>query len=582
MLVSPKLSHPKLTSEVLFRLKATLLQVKRGIKNQLPSSPKHYTKGTQFAEKPVLAESRTPLWTSPGAPAEKHLQAGKIHNLRIALKQLDGIELPAGEVFSFWAQLGQPTRWKGYVAGRELREGCLIPSVGGGRCQLSNALYDAALKAGFDIVERHAHSRVVPGSLAEIGRDATVFWNYVDLRFRAGFPFRIEAFLTSDSLVVRFRGDATSSDSTTPTDSKPARLLGIIPGSCASCGVYSCHRNVEREAQYAQFGKQAFLVDEFWPEFDEYLSQHKSDQDVLCLPIDGNQVKKANYAWKTGGFGQVQQARLVALWRAWSSRSLASQGAARQRGLLDADQELAAAFAKSLTYDITHLTCMQNLLPFLWMDGHLGGRTFDVLMTRLPLDALHQQLDQGRKLHPESPTLGDFRADAALLKAEREALRQARRIITPHSHIAELFPTKAVLLDWKLPQSTHPPVKGKKVAFPASTVGRKGAYELREVAEKLGLEVVTFGSEFEGEDFWGSIQTQRRSFSPNWLNDIGVVVLPAFVEHKPRKLLEAIAAGIPVIASAECGLKHVHGVTTIPAGDVSAMCEIIEYQLNIK
>jgi glycosyltransferase involved in cell wall biosynthesis len=167
-----------------------------------------------------------------------------------------------------------------------------------------------------------------------------------------------------------------------------------------------------------------------------------------------------------------------------------------------------------------------------------------------------------------------------LLKAEREALRQARRIITPHSHIAELFPTKALLLDWKLPQPAHTPVKGKKVAFPASTVGRKGAYELREVAEKLGLEVVTFGSELEGKDFWGSVQTQRRSFSPNWLDDIGIVVLPAYVEHKPRKLLEAIASGIPVIASAECGVKHVPGVITIPVGDVSALCEAIQKVMN--
>ena len=63
----------------------------------------------------------------------------------------------------------------GFVAGRELREGCMVSSIGGGLCQLSNALYAAALEAGCEIVERHAHSKVVPGSLAERGLDATVF-----------------------------------------------------------------------------------------------------------------------------------------------------------------------------------------------------------------------------------------------------------------------------------------------------------------------------------------------------------------------------------------------------------------------
>ena len=94
----------------------------------------------------------------------------------------------------------------GFVEGRELREGCIIPNIGGGLCQLSNALYDAALKANFEIVERHAHTQIVAGSLAELGRDATVFWNYVDLRFRSPAPFRIETRLDSGELVVRFLG----------------------------------------------------------------------------------------------------------------------------------------------------------------------------------------------------------------------------------------------------------------------------------------------------------------------------------------------------------------------------------------
>ena len=76
------------------------------------------------------------------------------------------------------------------MAGRELREGCIIPVVGGGLCQFECALTYAALSAGFEIIERHAHTQVIPLT-REVARDATVFWNYVDLRSgRRALPHR--------------------------------------------------------------------------------------------------------------------------------------------------------------------------------------------------------------------------------------------------------------------------------------------------------------------------------------------------------------------------------------------------------
>src|SRR5262249_41959133 len=148
----------------------------------------------------VLAESSTPL-SSSCDQREAPLVAGKIQNLRIAIRAIDSLEVPANQMFSFWGHIGRPTRRKGYARGRELRQGCLIPTIGGGLCQLSNALYQCALESGFEIVERHAHSQVVPGSAAELGMDATVFWNYVDLRFKSSAPFRIEASLAGGRLI---------------------------------------------------------------------------------------------------------------------------------------------------------------------------------------------------------------------------------------------------------------------------------------------------------------------------------------------------------------------------------------------
>ena len=54
---------------------------------------------------------------------------------------------------------------KGYVIGREIRQGCMIPSIGGGICQLTNALSRVAHSAGMEIVERHSHTRPSGGLL---------------------------------------------------------------------------------------------------------------------------------------------------------------------------------------------------------------------------------------------------------------------------------------------------------------------------------------------------------------------------------------------------------------------------------
>jgi len=155
----------------------------------------------------LLGESVTPLWTTQSV-AEEKLVAGKVRNLRIAAAHINGTVLVPTQVFSFWSTVGAPWRLRGFVQGRELREGCLVASVGGGLCQLSNALHLAALEAGMTIVERHAHSKMIPGSIAATGRDATVFWNYKDLRFLASVPFVIDAGLTATHLVVRFRTGA--------------------------------------------------------------------------------------------------------------------------------------------------------------------------------------------------------------------------------------------------------------------------------------------------------------------------------------------------------------------------------------
>jgi hypothetical protein len=596
-------SVPSIQDAIVFRVKATGLQLQRRLSNRgrrWPVQTDLMQSDLMGADRKqhLLSESITPLWT-PHEASERNLIVGKIQNLRVAVRRIHGVEIPMGEVFSFWAQVGKPTRSNGYVIGRELRQGCVIPSVGGGICQLSNALYSVALDAGFEIVERHAHSQIMPGSLAEIGRDATVFWNYIDLRFRmrsadsAIGAVQFDAILTEDALVVRLWGIPIISNpvianpvvSSCDSIEKVAEERSLVPAhTCQTCNVSNCFRNqptVQSTVQSA--GKvTAYLLDEYWSEFDRWIqSRPRKPEDLLAIPIDGKRWKKSNYAWTTTGFDSVKQARLQTLKRSLSSRKIPVQGGARQNQLFSHDEALSKVYAQQLSPEIDHVVVTQTLLPFLWRDGVLGGRSFEVLMTRLPIALLQDRLDRASGLHPESSTLKDFRANESLSKLEQAALQAAQRIITPHAEIANYFPDKSLLLHWELPiarPSANRSSDSQTILFPASTLGRKGAYELRSVAQQLNLTVRVLGRELEGDNFWQNDRcsvTIDQTFTDPFANLLAVV-LPAHVENHPKILLRSIALGIPVIATEACGLHGLPGVAIVKTGDLEALMDVVK------
>jgi len=113
-----------------------------------------------------------------------------------------------------------------------------------------------------------------------------------------------------------------------------------------------------------------------------------------------------------------------------------------------------------------------------------------------------------------------------------------------------------------------------RIAFPGPTLARKGAYELREAARALDLEIVLLGNDLEGAGFWDGIRI-RRAVGLHSLEGVAAVAQPALLEEAPRPLLAALASGIPVIATKACGLGERAGVTIVPAGDVAALTEAL-------
>jgi hypothetical protein len=559
-------------SRLVFGAKALGLQARRAAVD-LGAGLRRHDRASAEGFPILLGEARTPLW-GDADPGEQALQAGKVENLRRAARALDGIAVPADALFSFWRQVGRASPGRGYVRGRMLQEGCLIPSVGGGLCQLSNALYDVALQSGCLIVERHPHSRIVPGSTAAVGRDATVAWNYVDLRFRPRQAIRLEARLTADALVMRVWGAQARAPGVTQTE--PSALgLGLgghggLARSCASCDQVDCHRHEPGPPPTAApADRAAFLLDESWPEFHALVAEAARASDVLAVPVAQGRAGGARRAWPRVGAVEVRSAPITAARRSLAMRG-ARTGAASRAAELAGAERLAAALDRFAPPEARRLVVAQSLLPYLWRDGRLGGREVTVLMTRLPLAVLQARLDAAFAAHPERASLGDFRADPELAQWEALALDHARELVSPHQAVLDLFPQKARALAWRLPPAAPrvPPAPGRRrIVFPGPTVARKGAYELRDAARALDLEVVLLGAELEGPGFWAGVRTVTPASGEAWLDGVCAVVQPALVEHAPRRLLSALAAGVPVVATPACGLAGYPGLTLVGEGD---------------
>ena len=548
----------------LFAAKTSLLRLRRiAVEAKGGQRARRLAPGASMRGAPVAARVSSPLWIGLTGVKEHALTAGKIHNLRLALRTIDGIEVKAGEVFSFWKQVGRTTRRRGFVEGRELREGCLIRNIGGGLCQLSNGLYEAALEAGLEIIERHAHSRIVPGSRAAEGRDATVFWNYVDLRFRSTSPFRIEAALHRGRLEIVIRGAKS------PARSFLQRHDGRAAGDCISCNERDCHRHDPDSSPVSGADRPtAWLVDACWPEFAKLFQEKASREDGLFLPQRLKESSRSD--WPQTVAGSERRATVVALRRAIALRRTSGHGRALQTLLMRYDEALARSYARKLSHLHTHAVISLPLLPHLWRMGVLAGRTFDVLMERAPMGMLQAMLDDAAGRFPESPTLADFRAPPEIAVAEAEALAQARLLYTPHRAIAKFDPARTVLLDWIMPAALPKALPGgRTILFPASALGRKGAYVLREALEALDVELVVTGKAREQDNhFWRDIEVRETAI---WPSRLAAVVLPAIVEHQPRALLRGLAQGLPVIATEACGLGDMPGLTTVAEFDATGL-----------
>lgn len=133
----------------------------------------------------------------------------RFNNISLASKAINNTVVWPGEIFSFNNAVGPRTPERGYMPAPVIMMGAMDLDYGGGVCQVSSTLYNAVLRAGLKIIERHMHSKRI--HYVPEGMDATVDYGSLDLKFENDTPgpIIIKSAVRGGKLIVEIWGEAS-------------------------------------------------------------------------------------------------------------------------------------------------------------------------------------------------------------------------------------------------------------------------------------------------------------------------------------------------------------------------------------
>ena len=149
-------------------------------------------------------------------------EANRLHNVRLVAQLVDRTLIAPGAEFSFNRTTGERTAEKGFLEAPVIINGELQTGLGGGICQVSTTVFNAAFDAGLPITARTNHSLYI--GHYPTGRDATVNYPDLDLRFVNDTSkwLLLRTFVGSSSLTVALYG--TPVNRRIETETAPLRV----------------------------------------------------------------------------------------------------------------------------------------------------------------------------------------------------------------------------------------------------------------------------------------------------------------------------------------------------------------------
>lgn len=117
-------------------------------------------------------------------------------NIKLCSQSISGAVVKQGEEFSLNSITGERTAAKGYLDATVIKNGVYIQEPGGGVCQVSSTLFNAVVRAGLTISERHNHSII--SSYVPVGEDAAIDYPHKDFKFVNNSQGPVAVVLTFD------------------------------------------------------------------------------------------------------------------------------------------------------------------------------------------------------------------------------------------------------------------------------------------------------------------------------------------------------------------------------------------------
>lgn len=162
----------------------------------------------ELAQVTDVLGSFTTSYTSSGAARSANVENGT--------KLINGITLYPGEEFSSYEAVAPFSEANGYYMAGSYLNGKVVDSLGGGICQVTTTLYNAALLAELEITERHNHSMIVgyvdPSADAAIAESSGKDFRFVN---NTEYPIYIEGFVKNKQVTFNIYGKETRAEGRT-------------------------------------------------------------------------------------------------------------------------------------------------------------------------------------------------------------------------------------------------------------------------------------------------------------------------------------------------------------------------------
>lgn len=207
---------------------------------------------------PVTVFKTSSLLVNENSGSDIKYQINKIHNLKLAAKTISRVVIEPGETFSFWQLVRKADRHEKYKDGLTCVNGKIVPSYGGGLCQLSNMLFWLFLHTPLTVTERHGHAvESFPPTTRELpcGIDATVNEGWLDLKVRNETVNTFQLLIGFDNKYMY------------------GRILSQIP-------VNTCYKVFNPSVSYVRRGKKVFQTASVWRTEKDKLTGRQSQQEL--------------------------------------------------------------------------------------------------------------------------------------------------------------------------------------------------------------------------------------------------------------------------------------------------------------